>query len=226
VAPYPLPGSLSYENSARPRRSVRDESAANPEAESPKCKQAFHVRSSARAGDAARCQLGGGDLRWSTMASEPPQGPAWPAKLLVLERQGTWARALRRELPQLPVGLVECRAWTEVERLLGDYRGSAVAVELRCDNALTAASHLTRLRRRFPAALFVVLLTADEFHRQTPQLFRELGIAWLSDSPRRLRATAQLVARHLANAPAEPNSLVGKILADLPWASATDEDYP
>ncbi len=146
--------------------------------------------------------------------------------LIVMEQTGDWAAALRRELPQPAVRLIETRTLEECWRRLAEWPAALVALELTAERVGPLLARLLRMEREFPAARAIVL--AERRLAPYGPLVREAGAIHFVDSTRSLGPVAELVRRRLArlaasgDAPAAgADDTLAEILADLPW-SETD----
>lgn len=135
-------------------------------------------------------------------------------EVIVCERSGLWATALRRAL-NLTWGLCETRSWAACERELQARAAALVAVEVSAENAEAACGRMARLTSRFPRVPVVVL--ADRKLRHVEWLLREAGavdvVYALSDLPR-LRI---VLARFQEQTPSNPPGFREMIQSRLPW---------
>lgn len=143
---------------------------------------------------------------------------AMTARLIVCEKSGRWAAALRRQAGERELPIVEARSSEQAVRELETFPASLVAVEMIAASAAEAASRWSATAQRFPAARWIALL--DEALANHELLFREAGALHIVVSPRDLSATVRLIRRHLARAPQSEMSLEESILARLPWPAA------
>lgn len=143
-----------------------------------------------------------------------PEG-AGPARLIVCERTGRWAVALRRELSDAKVRLQETRSIAECWEVLAGAPAGLAVVELTAPVVGELLEHLARLQRELPLARVAVV--ADRGLSDYEWLMREAGAVHFCCSPRRLGPLASLAVSHLAEAPQPRQSITGRIWADLPW---------
>jgi hypothetical protein len=138
-----------------------------------------------------------------------------PARLLVCERTGRWAIALRRELSGAGVRVCETRTLADCWTELAESPASFVVLELdrRVDRLLRL---LARQPREFPLARLAV--AADRSQARYEWLMREAGAVGFLASPRQVGPLAQLACRHLAQVPQPQQSLTERIWGSLPWA--------
>ena len=143
-----------------------------------------------------------------------PEG-ALPARVIVCERTGRWAVALRRELAGAGVRIRETRSLAECWEMLAESPGGFVVVELSAVHVDALLRQMTRLERDFPLAR--VAIVADRSLAHYEWLLREAGAAHFTTSTGRLGPVAQLACRHLAEAPSPPRTAKQEIWARLPW---------
>jgi len=173
-----------------------------------------------------------------------PEGAAG-ARLILCERTGRWAAALRRELggegtgpfclkdpkdaphhvplSPHPSRIEETRSLSQAFRVLAGGPASFLIVELSRANVDSLLEHMTDLPRRFPLARLAVV--SDRRLSGYRWLVQEAGAVWYTSSPRRLASLAGLACRHLALAPKQRRGLREQIWASLPWGSG-EEDLP
>ena len=136
------------------------------------------------------------------------------ARLIVCERTGRWAIALRRELAGAGVRVWETRTLDDCWNELAASPASFVVLELSRDRG-RLLEHLARQLREFPLAR--VSVAADRGQADYEWLVREAGAVHFVHSPRRVGALAQLICRHLAQIPPPQQGFVERIWAGLPW---------
>lgn len=137
-----------------------------------------------------------------------------PARLIVCERTGRWAMALRHELTGAGVRVWETRTLADCWGELAESPASFVVLEL--DRHVAGLLHyLARQPREFPLARLAVV--ADRSQAGHEWVVREAGAVCFLASPRRVGPLAQLVCRHLAQVPLPQQSLTDRIWASLPW---------
>ena len=143
-----------------------------------------------------------------------PAGAA-AARLIVCERSGGWAVAMRRELADAGLRVYETRNLAACWEMLAEAPASFVMVELSADNVAGLLRQMARLQRDFPLARVAVV--ADRSLTDSQWLMREAGAVHFTCSPRQLGPLARLASRHVAAAPAPQRSLTQQIWASLPW---------
>jgi hypothetical protein len=148
------------------------------------------------------------------------------ATLIILERTGEWAVALRRCLDKLAAQLLETRSLDEFWLRLAEHPTALAAWELTESNVRPVTAALVRLQREFPRASAVVL--SERRLAACEPLMREAGSIHFIDSPRSLRALAEIVGRRASQPPsgaaglqqdsAENTDPLAEIWANLPWS--------
>ena len=147
-------------------------------------------------------------------ASPLPEKPG-RARLIVCEREGRWAVALRRELPVHGVRVHETRSVAECWEMLARRPASFVVAELTRSGAEALLEQMAWLQRDFPGARVAVV--AERPLASCEWLLREAGAVHFTVSPRELGPLACLAVRHLEVAPPPQWTLAERIWADLPW---------
>ena len=146
--------------------------------------------------------------------------PTVPARLIVCERTGRWAAALRHELVDSGVRVWETRALDDCWNELAESPASFVVLELGADVAGLVGRVMCQAGQ-FPAARLAVV--ADRSLVDHQWLMREAGAVDFLCSPREAGSLAQLACRHLAQAPPRQQGLAERIWASLPWAAGSGE---
>ncbi len=136
-------------------------------------------------------------------------------RLIVCERDGHWAVALRRTRAPESGRILQTRSLAECWAELATRPASFVAVELTNENRDSLLDRLVRLQHQFPLARAAVV--ADRRLGEYEWLMREAGAVHVECSPRRSDILAQLAARHLAHAPVPRQSTTERLWAGLPW---------
>ena len=137
------------------------------------------------------------------------------APVIVCEKTGRWAAALRGSLRQDRVSFVETRSLSQCAEALRASPVSLVAVEVTAPSLEPAASFIARACRSCPAARIVVLLDAEVNSAQP--LLREAGAVEVLLSVGEMPALARLARRHLALVPPQKLGLRKAIAERLPW---------
>ena len=138
-----------------------------------------------------------------------------PALVIVCERRGTWAAALRRELADAGVRIRETRSLADCWAALAESPASLAVVELTPAGAAALLERMAWLGRDFPRARAAVV--ADRSLAGYEWLLREAGAVHFVVSPRRLAPLGRLACRHLAEAPAPKQDFIERLWASLPW---------
>ena len=161
------------------------------------------------------------------------------ARLVVCERTGRWAVALRRELTGVGLRVWETRTLADCGELLAESPASFVVLELRqqkpeginrlIDRAGRGCGAVSQLEEtmdfllkwqaEFP--LFRFSIVADRGVAPYRWFLQEAGATDFLCSVRRIVTLAQMACRHLAQVPPLPQSLTERIWANLPWSGAT-----
>ena len=137
------------------------------------------------------------------------------ARLIVYEKRGVWASALRREVEQR---VYEMRSIAACWRELVNWPFSFLLLELTAENGELLISRLGDLDREYPGSATVVL--AERCLAGYEWLVREAGAVHFVTSPRCLRPVAKMIGRHLESVPRVELSLREKVVASLPWLPA------
>jgi hypothetical protein len=140
------------------------------------------------------------------------------ARLILVEKTGSWAAAFRRQARKRDLPIVETRGTEQALRELKAFPASVVAVEVTRDIAGQAASVWSAQGRPFPKFQWLALLTGELSDLEA--LLREAGAVHVVHSPRELTGPVRLIRRHLARAPRPEMTLEESIFARLPWPAA------
>ena len=139
-----------------------------------------------------------------------------PARVIVCEKTGRWAVALRRLLSPAGHRVYETRSWAECWDELARSPASLLALELTPHNDEALLKRLFDLTRRFPQARAIVVGERELEHYEWA--VREAGATHAVFASRRLAAAARLIERHLAFAPQPLLTLHETIWRRLPWS--------
>ena len=145
---------------------------------------------------------------------------ALPPRLIVCERSGQWAVALRRELARGDVRVHETRGLAECWQMLARCPSSFVVAELTDANVEALLDRLASRRRLFP--LVRVAVVSDRPQAAYEPLAREAGAVHFAASLREAGPVARLACRHLDQAARPRRSLTESIWAELPWATSDE----
>jgi hypothetical protein len=141
--------------------------------------------------------------------------PTASGRLIVCEREGRWAVALRRELVESGVRVWETRSLADCWEMLSGAAASFLVIELTKGNADAVVRRLLRLPREFPQARAAAVGARGLVGYSC--LLREAGAVEFVASPRRLGLLSRMACRHLASVPPPSQSLAQRIWAGLPW---------
>ncbi|NUQ63702.1 MAG: hypothetical protein HUU20_14590 [Pirellulales bacterium] len=145
-----------------------------------------------------------------------PEDPA-ASRLIVCERTGGWAVALRRETPLKPLRVYETRSLVDCWQMLARFPSSFVVAELERGNVDSLLDRLCGLERQYPRARVAVV--AEPSLADYEWLLREAGAVHFLTSRRGAGRLALVARRHLAQAPEPRRSIADRIWAGLPWGS-------
>jgi len=137
------------------------------------------------------------------------------ARIIVCEKTGSWAAALRGVLSATQHCVRETRSLAECWRELEQSPASLVALELTSEDSEALVRRLLDLSRRFPRARAIVL--GRRVLKPFESLFREAGAAHVLLSPRGVSGAARLIERHMAQVPREQLTFHQSIWNRLPW---------
>jgi hypothetical protein len=138
-----------------------------------------------------------------------------PPKLIVCERTGRWAAALRRLLADGPIDLMETRSLPECGEELAAAPASFLALEASPRSAQDVVYFLAGVDRWYPQARCLVL--ADGLDETWRGVFGEAGAVGMAATRRALRRWIGPIRWHFAPLPRGPRTLREKILNRLPW---------
>jgi hypothetical protein len=138
-------------------------------------------------------------------------------QVIVCERAGVWAAALKRHLPS-EARLRQTRSLGECETLLRAAPTSLAVVELGPAKRAAVVAWLVQLARQFPLARAIVV--ADRAAGGCESLVREAGAIHFTTSPRELSGW-NVIVRNQARRHAHPKADFAEQLWDtLPWSEA------
>jgi hypothetical protein len=136
-------------------------------------------------------------------------------KLIVCERHGRWAVALRRELAGSGVRVWETRSLADCRTALLETPSAFVVVALSSKNIEGVLRMSAFTRRRCPESRLAV--AADRSLAAHEIALREAGAAHFLCSPRQAGLLARLICRRFAQIPPPPQTPTDRIWAALPW---------
>jgi hypothetical protein len=140
---------------------------------------------------------------------------AKPGRLVVCERTGRWALALRGELAGAGLRVWETRSPEDCGSVLVESPASFVVLELSEKKIEEILDFTRNWQAEFP--LFRFAIVADRDLAPYKWLLHEAGAAEFICSVRKTGALARMACRHLAQVPSLPQSLTERIWANLPW---------
>ncbi len=138
--------------------------------------------------------------------------------MIVCERTGCWAAALRRELGPRTTRVDEVRSLAQTFRALDEAPASFLVVELNHRTIARLLDLVADMPRWYPLARLAAVS-----HRSLAgygPLVRESGAVWFTCRPRQLGPLAEVVRRHLAEAPRPQRGLHERLWARLPWGAS------
>ena len=148
------------------------------------------------------------DRHWAWTPSPKTTG------IILCERTGRWARALRRELGDFDVSITETRGMSDCRQELTAAPASVVAIEASDASLNALLAFLIGQPQEFPQACVIALADGDQQHRQW--LLRGAGAVHFVRSPRDMAPVVEIARRHLAPFLPQP-SLVERILTEIDW---------
>jgi hypothetical protein len=135
--------------------------------------------------------------------------------LIICEKMGRWAAALRLALEGQEPHIVETRSLAGCERALAKSPWSLMAIEATAANLEAVLDFVLRATARFPHLSVVVLLDSDA--SEAAALFCEAGaigvVVSLLEAPR----LARLARRQFAIAPQHEPGLAEFVASRMPW---------
>lgn len=155
-----------------------------------------------------------GETKQDRLAAAGTAAQNVPARLIVCERTGRWAAAIRHELKGSGVRVWETRGLDDCWNELANSPASFVVLELGGD-VVELLGRMAAQPRAFPTARLAIV--ADRRLADHEWMMREAGAVEFVDSLRRVGRLAQLACRHLAQIPPPQLGLTERIWASLPW---------
>lgn len=143
-------------------------------------------------------------------------------RVIVCERSGRWAAALRRGLA-CELSLRETRSLTECEAELREATGSFLVIELTAANLTGVLELLARIGAEHRWARVAVVAErslAEGEWGACEWAVREAGAIHFATSPRKAAELARLAERHAALVPRPKRSLAAQVWDSLPWPEA------
>lgn len=140
------------------------------------------------------------------------------ARIIVCEKTGSWASALRRALSSNRNRVYETRSLAECGRELEQHPASVVALELTMENSEALVERLLDLSRRFPRARAIAL--GQHALKPLECLIREAGATHVLLSSRGVADAARLIERHMAEATSDQLPFRQSMWSRLPWGNS------
>ncbi len=137
------------------------------------------------------------------------------AALIVCEKSGHWALALRRSRRMDPKCLVETRSQQECLEVLADYPYSFVVAEVTLSNITSVYKLFAQIHQLFPHAAVAAAFRPD--CRSFEYMLREAGAVHVIFSILSVDSVANMARRHLATTPMPELSWQEQIMSQLPW---------
>jgi hypothetical protein len=137
------------------------------------------------------------------------------ARVVVCERMGRWAVALRRELGEAGTAIRQTRNLSDAWETLGRYPASFLVVEVDPAALGPFLGGMLVLPRDFPLAR--VAAVGEPVLRAYQWLLREAGVIDVVVSRRRLAPLSEAIHRHLSQIPLPQRTWTEEVWAGLPW---------
>lgn len=138
------------------------------------------------------------------------------AKVIIYEKSGRWAAALRGVWPGWQRSLVETRSLPDLWRELSAAPSSLLLLEATTVNGLSVAKCVSDVQRTFPAAQMAVLVERALCEIVWP--LRELGAIHAVVATRNVAQLVPLIEQQLKLHEVPGSVPVREILDQLPWA--------
>lgn len=142
------------------------------------------------------------------------------AKLIVCERTGRWASALRREWGDRRPRIRETRHLDDAWQELADAGASCLVIEASHPRVAAVVVWLQRLSAERPVARALVV-SDGELTSSENLLLLEAGAVWVHGDRRDVTTVARLAARHVASYPAADRTWREQLFARLPWSDSS-----
>jgi hypothetical protein len=135
--------------------------------------------------------------------------------LILLEKNGQWATALRAVRPLTPVEVVETRSLRAVHEALVSAPASVVALHVTADNVASVIDFLLTAAQRFPRARFAGLLEVAD--GPWDPVLREAGAIDVIHSVLDLPRLSRLADRQAELTPLSEPSMAEWVASRMPW---------
>jgi hypothetical protein len=139
-------------------------------------------------------------------------------EIIVCEKTGRWAAALRRALG-FSSGLCETRSWAACLREVRARPAALVALEVLPENAEAACQRLVELTWQSPHVSAIVM--ADRSLSQSEWLLREAGAVHVLFSPDEWSRLRLLFRKFTDQLPASRTTFREHVWSSLPWPRHT-----
>jgi hypothetical protein len=137
------------------------------------------------------------------------------ARVIVCEKTGRWATALRNLLPSAQISICETRTLEECAARLRESPASLVVVELTAENWPAVCRWLSWQAGQFVHMRAVAVATADV--RDVDAVVRSAGAHHVVDSIARLGKLTRWIVRHIQQAPHSKSSVRQWTWSRMPW---------
>jgi hypothetical protein len=137
------------------------------------------------------------------------------ARVIVCEKTGRWATALRNLLPSAQISICETRTLEECAVRLRESPASLVVVELTAENWPRVCRWLPWQTGQFIHMRAVAVATADV--RDADVVVRSAGAHHVVDSVARLAKLTRWIVRHIHQAPHSKSSVRQWTWSRMPW---------
>ena len=145
-------------------------------------------------------------------------------RLIVWEKTGEWAAALRDVMGSRQPRIVETRSLAGCETELKQSPASLLAFETTEGNLETVLGFMARIQEIFPRALVVGLLAAEA--DTAANLLREAGAMDVVVSVLELPRVARMARRQFAIAPKQEVDVQDFVAELMPWAATPGAHAP
>jgi hypothetical protein len=136
------------------------------------------------------------------------------SNVVVCEKTGRWAAAIRRVLGPAP-GLCETRSWPACLQALRSRTAALVAVEMLPDHAEAVCRRLAELSKR--SRCVHAILLADRSLQKAEWLLREAGAVHVLFSPRDIIRLRPIWERFRVQNPPSQMTFREHLWSRLPW---------
>jgi hypothetical protein len=149
------------------------------------------------------------------MQRDPKETPVFVSRLIVCEKSGRWAAAVKAALPE--VRPCEVRSLTQCQRELDASPHSIAAVETTAENLEFIVGWLGQSSSRHPDVRFVALLSPGLAAAEA--LLREAGAVEVLASVSEAPILARMAARQSRLVPSQAGSFRELVAERLPFAA-------